>query len=397
MDLAIQDIRRHLGKFAATIVGVGLLLAIVLTMNGIYRGQISDGVWLIEQVNADLWVVERGRGGPFNEPSRIPEDVWRSVTAVPGVKRAGPFITYTVEREVAARSQQFTIIGYDIGGGLGGPGRLVQGRALQEPHYELVADLKIGLAIGQSVRLGNDTFTVVGLTKGAVDLGGNPLMYLSLADAQNVLYLQDDEALRVQRARSLQSFEAAGYAPAQAEKLVALLPQDTHSISAALVELEPGANPAVVAEHIESWLYLSAFTTGEERELMIRGRLVRMTAVIGLFRVLLIIVSIVIIALIVYVLTMEKVKVIATLKLIGASNWVIARMILEQSLLLTVAGSALGYVLITVGIGSFPRTLVLVPSDTLITFAVMFAGGVLASFFGIWQALKTPESLALGG
>lgn len=397
MDLAIQDIRRHLGKFAATIVGVGLLLAIVLTMNGIYRGQISDGVWLIEQINADLWVVERGRGGPFNEPSRIPEDVWRSVTAVPGVERAGPFITYTVEREVAGHSQQFTIIGYDVVGGLGGPGRLVQGRTLREPHYEIVADVKIGLAIGESVRLGRDTFTVVGLTRGAVDLGGNPLMYLSLADAQNVLYLQDDEALRVQRARSLQSFEAAGYGAAQAEKLVALLPQDTHSISAALVDLEPGANPAVVAEHIERWLYLSAFTTGEERELMIRGRLVRMTAVIGLFRVLLIIVSIVIIALIVYVLTMEKVKVIATLKLIGASNWVIARMILEQSLLLTVAGSALGYVLISIGIGSFPRTLVLVPSDTLITFVVMFIGGVLASFFGIWQALKTPESLALGG
>jgi putative ABC transport system permease protein len=37
MDLAIQDVRQHLGKFAATIVGVGLLQAIVLTMNGMYR------------------------------------------------------------------------------------------------------------------------------------------------------------------------------------------------------------------------------------------------------------------------------------------------------------------------------------------------------------------------
>jgi putative ABC transport system permease protein len=397
MDLAIQDIRRHLGKFTATIVGVGLLLAIVLTMNGIYRGQISDGVWLIEQIGADLWVVERGRGGPFNEPSRIPEDVWRSVAAVPGVERAGPFITYTVERDVAGRSQQFTLIGYDVATGLGGPGRLVQGRVPREPHYELVADLKIGLSIGETVRLGNDTFTVVGLTKGAVDLGGNPLMYLSLADAQGVLYLQDNEALRAQRASSLRSFEERGYPPAQSENLVALLPQDTHSMSAALVMLQEGANAQAVATHIESWLYLNAYTTAEERELMIRGRLVRMTAVIGLFRVLLVIVSIVIIALIVYVLTMEKVKVIATLKLIGAPNHVIARMILEQSLLLTVGGCALGYLLITMFMDSFPRTLVLLRSDTLTTFTVMFVGGILASLFGIWQAMKTPASLALGG
>lgn len=397
MDLALQDIRRHLGKFGATIVGVGLLLAIVLTMNGIYRGQISDGLWLIDQVGADLWVVERGRGGPFNEPSKIPEDVWRSVSAVPGVKRAGPFITYTVEREVAGKSQQFTIIGYDPRAGLGGPGRIVQGRAPREPHYEVVADRKIGLAIGDGVRLGNETFTVVGLTKGAVDLGGNPLMYLTLADAQDVLYVQDNEALRSQRASSLRTIEAQGYSPAQAQKMLSLQTSDRHSMSAALVELEDGVNPEAVADHIESWLYLNAFTTEEERELMIRGRLVRMTATIGLFRVLLVIVSIVMISLIVYVLTMEKVKVIATLKLIGAPNWVIGRMILEQSLLLTLPACGLGYLLISLGIGWFPRTLVLLPSDTLITFAVMFAGGVLASLLGIWQAMKTPESLALGG
>ena len=68
MDLALRDIRRHLGKFFATAVGVGMLLAIVLVMNGIYRGNSFDGIWLIENTAADLWVVELGRGGPFNAP-----------------------------------------------------------------------------------------------------------------------------------------------------------------------------------------------------------------------------------------------------------------------------------------------------------------------------------------
>ena len=74
MDLALRDIRRHLGKFFATTAGVGMLLAIVLVMNGIYRGNIFDGIWLIENTAADLWVVELGRGGPFNESSRMPGD-----------------------------------------------------------------------------------------------------------------------------------------------------------------------------------------------------------------------------------------------------------------------------------------------------------------------------------
>lgn len=64
MDLAVKDVRRHAGRSAATIVGVSLLIAIVLGMNGMYRGNIADGVWLINHTDVDLWVVERGRGGP---------------------------------------------------------------------------------------------------------------------------------------------------------------------------------------------------------------------------------------------------------------------------------------------------------------------------------------------
>jgi putative ABC transport system permease protein len=45
----------------------------------------------------------------------------------------------------------------------------------------------------------------------------------------------------------------------------------------------------------------------------------------------------------------------------------------------------------------FPRTLVLEPFDTMVTFIVLLAGGVVASLFGIWRALRTPPSLALGG
>src|SRR5690606_35090789 len=112
---------------------------------------------------------------------------------------------------------------------------------------------------------------------------------------------------------------------------------------------------------------------------------------------LLIIVSVVIMALIVYVLTMEKIKALATLKLIGASNSVIVRLILEQSLLLAVLGCATGYGLVMLTHERFPRTLVFEPSDIIGTFAVILLGGVIASLFGIWRALRTPPSLALGG
>ena len=397
MELAFKDIRRHLGKFLATIAGVAMLLSIVLVMNGIYRGNIEDGVWLIESIGTDLWVVERGRGGPFNEPSRMPLDSTKSVAATPGVARASPLVLYTAQRELGGGSQQFTIVGYDVFGGAGGPGRLVEGRAIAAPRYEMVADRKLGLRLGASVPLGGDAYTVVGITGGAVDSGGNPLVYLSLPDAQKVQYEQDDRALTAARAANLQRLLKAGYGEDQAARVLPLLSAAAPGINAVLVTLAPGAHPQEVARNIRDWLYFNVYTTGEERDLMLEGRLSRASAVLGLFRSLLVLVSIVIIALIVYVLTIEKIRSIATLKLIGAPNSVIVRLILTQSMLLTLASFALAYGLRAVIAPGFPRTLAFTTQETAVTFAVMLAGGVIASFMAIWHALRTPPQLALGG
>lgn len=397
MDLAIKDVQRHLGKFAATIVGVGLLLSIVLIMNGIYRGNIYEGVWLIENSAADLWVVERNRGGPFNEQSRIPQETYKSVAAIPGIAKASPFVTFTVQRALMGRDQQFAIVGYDVFGGLGGPGRIHDGRQIRQAHYEMVADIKLGARIGDRVRLGVHDYTVVGLTKGAVDLGGNPLVYLSLPDAQEVLYQQDNEAIRSSRAATTQRLERAGFTPDQAQKLLPLVTTGSDTINAVLVRMEAGADPATVSQHAKSWLYLNVYTSAQESDIVLGGRLMRMNMMLGTFRTLLVIVSIVIIALLIYVLTVEKIKSIATLKLIGAPNWVIVRLIMEQSLVLTVASFAVAYVLVMLTYDKFPRTLFILPADTVMTFAVMLAGGVLASLLGVWQALRTPPSLALGG
>jgi len=179
--------------------------------------------------------------------------------------------------------------------------------------------------------------------------------------------------------------------------LLPLLSGGSGTISAVLVRLAHGADARKVGRHIEDWLYFNVYTTQQERDLMLAGKLKKMTAILGLFRVLLVIVSLVIIALLIYVLTVEKIKTIATLKLMGAANWVIVRLILEQSVVLTLASFAFAWALVNLTHDRFPRTLVLLPNETLITFGVFFVGGMLASLVGIIHALRTPPSLALGG
>ena len=84
---------------------------------------------------------------------------------------------------------------------------------------------------------------------------------------------------------------------------------------------------------------------------------------LGLFRIIFLIVSMAIINLVIYTQTMDKMREIATLKLIGAPDWTIIRLIVEQSLLLGFFAYWIGYVLINLTYKYFPRRVILVPSD----------------------------------
>jgi putative ABC transport system permease protein len=398
MDLAFYDLKLHKGRFIATLIGVGLLFTIVMAMNGLYRGNIYEGLAIINAANPDLWVVERYKGGPFNEQSTMPEFFRYSIGAVPGVEKASPFIYYSAERFVKGTSRHFGIIGYDVSGGLGGPESIYAGRRIEHAHYEMISHPNLGLSIGDKVGLGLHTYTVVGLTKEAVSMDGEPLIYLSLPDAQEVLFQKDNEEVRGQRARLLRTLSGQGSFPAaEAEKILPYLEPDTHIVNAVLVKLKPGARRAEVAGRIERWLYFSVFTTQEEIQLMLKGRLSGMTKQLLLFRTLLMIISVVIISLVIYTFTMEKIRSIAVLKLIGAPNRDIVRLVMEQSMLLTISSYVFGLVLIQSTYSFFPKTILRVPGDDLLTLAVAVFGGILASILGLWQALKTQPAMALGG
>ncbi len=398
MDLAVYDLKLHKGRFIATIIGVGLLFTIVLAMNGLYRGNIYEGLAVIKATNPDLWVVERHRGGPFNEQSTLAEYYYYSIQAIPGVEKAAPFIYYTVERQINNKSRHFSIIGYDIFNGLGGPKKIVAGRGLQQAHYEMVADKKLGVQLGEQVTLGLHTYTVVGLTQGAIDTNGDPLVFLSLPDAQEIVFQKDNEEVRAQRQRLARTLNIQKNLSSLAvANLAGSLAPDTHIINAVLVLLKPGADRAAVAANIKDWLYFSVLTTEEEIQLMLKGRLAGMTKQLLLFRTLLMIVSVVIITLVIYTFTMEKIRSIAVMKLIGAPNRVIIRLVLEQSLLLTISAFGFALILINQTYPYFPKTILLVPSDEVITFVVVLFGGILASILGLVQALKTQPALALGG
>jgi putative ABC transport system permease protein len=118
---------------------------------------------------------------------------------------------------------------------------------------------------------------------------------------------------------------------------------------------------------------------------------------IRLFMAVLTIVSAVIIALIIYMLTMEKLREIATLKLIGAPDRTIIGLIVQQALLMGVVGFIAGTALVSAAKDSFPRRVVLEPTDLTVLFGLVVVVCLLASALGVRAAVRVDPARALVG
>ena len=107
----------------------------------------------------------------------------------------------------------------------------------------MVAHEKLGFKLGDTIPLGLHTYIVVGLFKRGTAPDGEPLVYLSLPDAQEILYQRDNEEVRNQRERLQQTLTGSGLLTStQAKKYISLLEANSHMVNAQLVKLMPGAD-----------------------------------------------------------------------------------------------------------------------------------------------------------
>lgn len=382
MNLAYRDIRHKLGRFLLTCIGLSLLLGTVLSMIGIYRGLVDDALALVRTPAADVWVVESGTRGPFAESSRLPGETREAVARIAGVTAAGSVTYQSVETIHGGRKVRLHVVGYELNRP-GGPSQLIAGRMIARSHFEILADRRSGLRLGDRLPLGRDIFTVVGVTDNQIASGGDPVVYMTLLDSQSLQFDLEPPAARQERERQL----AAGRAPFV----------DTDTVNAVIARVSAGVRPESVAEAVRRWKHLSAMTQLEQENILIQSVVERAKRQIGLFTGILLTVSAVIIALIIYTMTMDKLREIATLKLIGAPDRTIIGLIVQQALAMGAIGFAVGAVLIATVKDHFPRRVILEPQDGLMLAGAVLLVCLLASGLGVRLALKTDPATALGG
>ncbi|CAN5278991.1 hypothetical protein BH11PLA2_BH11PLA2_31100 [soil metagenome] len=214
-------------------------------------------------------------------------------------------------------------------------------RGIEADNYEIVADERAGFQVGERIHLKYHDYTVVGITRNMVGFTADPVLYTTLKEAQSIVNKPDPDLLRDRRDRYEQQSQLRGnaMAPLMVEPVARradALAENTHFVNAIAVKLEPGASVEEVAGAIARWKVVTVYTAPQEVNIQVLGSNRLTIFQMSVLRILLVLIAGIVIGQLIYTFTLDKVKVIATLKLLGAKNTRIKGMVMQQAIFMGV-------------------------------------------------------------
>ena len=396
INLAGKEIAHGWIRYVLTGFGLGLLIGVTMIMTGLVRGMMDDALSLARGTYADLWVVQDDTVGPYAETSTLYDDVARSIAGLPGVKEASNVAYLTVQVKHSCKDVRTLVAGFEHDKP-GEPPYLVAGRPISRSRYEAIADTKTGFKVGDKIQIRRNEYTVVGLTSRMVSSGGDPVVFIAMQDAQEVQFQKDNTSIYNDRNRLEANPQINRPGVPGLLEAVTESQQSNHKVNAVLVRLQEGYDPEIVAETIRRWKHFEVYTYAQMEQILLEKVISNALRQLGMFMLILAIVSTAIIALIIYTMTMGKIKEIAVLKLIGAENRVIAGMILQQAWGLGLIGFVVGKITATLLAPLFPKHIEFLVFDSGAIFVITIIICTLASLIGIRAALKVEPASAIGG
>ncbi len=180
----VRDLQWRRRRFVIAVFGTALVLSLTLMMQGY---QATFGVEVnktVKLIDADGYVVPAGRAGPFLGGTPMPLDVATAVQTSPGVRAASPLIMVPQVTDQKKLADVFLIAAGD--GELGRP-EPTKGHLYRAPR-DAVIDTSSGLGVGDRFAIGGEQFRVSGTVSGETYSGGRPTVYISLRDAQDLLF-----------------------------------------------------------------------------------------------------------------------------------------------------------------------------------------------------------------
>jgi putative ABC transport system permease protein len=345
-------------RLAISVGGVALSVFLIGILLSLYRGWNEKVGEYVERVPTDMWVASQGATDFIQAGSSLPDGVGTLLMFVPEVDKVTPLIVRPLEVTTSGSSDTLDVqlVGYDPRAGLGGPLEIVEGKSPPGPG-EVIIDEEMkdrhGIDIGDRLVRGPESLTVVGVAAGG-DFVFTQVAFATLDTAADFL---------------------------------ALDPPDRRTFF--LVTLDDPSEKEALAERLEAGSSGLAVFTGEEFANETRDR------ILGNIRPMLVVVLVVafvvglsVAGLTIYTATVEKSREYGILKAEGFTNRFLYGVVLEQSIVTSIIGFAIG-ILATVTIAPFanetvPQFVTFVRwQDILAITGVTLLMGVIAAFIPV--------------
>lgn len=333
--LILRDLQYRRWRVGLTIVLMAIVMTLLFIMSGLVNQFNAEPGLATQRVAGDQnWIVAQGTGGPFTSPQPVDATMFDQVGGDPILVTPGSMSGLRIS--MVGRS-------YDNAN----EPQLTAGEYPRGPG-DVVLDETAGYSIGDEVMFGQAPGRVVGLTDDATVLAGVPLAFVTLQFHQDIALA----------GRNMILAKVSDGAPAMPPELKLMTAADVTADT--LLPLD-GAISSVTLVRVLLWL-----------------------------------ITVIIIAAIIYITALERTRDFAVLKAVGGKTRDLGLSLLIQGVLMTLIAVALAGVLQTFIAPTFPLK-VRVPSSAWFTIAGGAAvAAVAAGLAGVMRVKSTSPAEAFG-
>jgi putative ABC transport system permease protein len=348
LTVTFADLRFRYRQFLIAVVGAGVVLAMGILMAGLAGGFRAEINRTVSGVGADRWVMSGKAHGRLTSVATFPAADVAFVGHERGVRRAsGELLLPQEVVRVRDKSISVNLMGV-ADHGLGAP-TPTSGHGLTKPG-QAVVDPHTGATIGSKIRIGSRSFDVVGLVRDRTLNGGMPITFVSLHDAQSI---------------------GVGGEPL---------------VTAVVTKGVPTHAPAGLKIYTNSTVETQTLQT-----------LAGAVSSIDNSRTLMWLVATIIVAALVYVSALQRVRDFAVLKALGSSSSMLFTSLCLQSVIVTLVAAGVGAVACNFMKGVFSQPVV-IPSSAFVTLPIVaVAVGLVSSLVALRTATRADPVSAFGG
>lgn len=379
--IALKMLMGDRAKYIGILLGITFTSLVMTQQSAIFVGIMSRTFgFIVDTPLPDIWVMDR-KVQFIDDIKPLQDTQLLRVRGVDGVEWAVPLYKGLLKARLKDGTfQTVNLIGVDDATLIAGPPQMLAGRLedlrttdavivdevgasgkLAKPNPD-PAGKPIPLQIGDSIELNDHRATVVGITKVNRTFQSQPVVYTTYSRA------------------------------------TAFAPKERKLLSFVLVKADQGVDPNVLTERIRNVTGLAAYTADEFKDLTINYFLKNTGIPInfGIAVVLGFIVGTAVAGQTFYNFTLDNVRYFGALKAMGATHWLLLRMIVLQAMVVGLIGYGMG-----VGLASLFGALM---SGTELAFRMMtplllLSGGavilicVLASLLSIWKVIRLDPAI----